>query len=589
MEAPCRPVDTELLNEADHIGREGVGIFLLVVGNEVHDPERRRADLTEENRMLGRHRRNAIPPLVPVVGVPGVHDAVAGLVFEAVTGLFAAFNRLALDAGEIVRPEKPAGDNHVVRADRTHGIDERLHADGFEALVFLLLVGIEKRRLVVLALLADPAAVAPDFPADAVRLVEKIEDDRGMILVVRGAILPEFGMLRFRSAETVKVDRDVRPAVGGQTDDLVDSGAKRLAAVVLIGAAPEPVRLVDRQADAVGVPLVNADYNRLNHLIAVGDALHSAGVKALQPHLLAVGIDEAVALYAHRLWPLGAVLRLIGNVAGCLLALARGGGGMKLGRIGGDKSDILHLQFSGLDHKEAGHHHKLCRVFRNEERLLARLPALGVLLSVNGTGLALEFLARGVFEFEKNARIKPRLFAAREIFDFPLPGHLHGFNSGGQIVFAIGVYQLARLGRNEFGVAFAFFLRRNERTVALQTALCALTEFGGIFSLALLPVFALGLLGRIFHKFVLRDDRKIADRHRSALHVEKRRHNRKAERALGNLNRFLDRKPIFRAFPAADMRSTFVLLKLGIDEVHHNARIEPRLRTTHDILDFHFA
>ena len=73
MEAPGRPVDAVLLDEADHVRREGVGILLPRVVDERHLVLRRGADLAEEDRMLRRDREDTRPAVVPVVGVPLVN------------------------------------------------------------------------------------------------------------------------------------------------------------------------------------------------------------------------------------------------------------------------------------------------------------------------------------------------------------------------------------------------------------------------------------------------------------------------------------------------------------------------------------
>ena len=125
MEAPARPVDAILLNEGEHIGRERVRIFLLVVGNEVHHTERRGTDFTKEDRILREHGKHAIPPLMPVIRVPGVHHAIPRWIGKFIR----RFALVIRNAREIIRPEETACDNHILCARRAHGIHEGLHAN----------------------------------------------------------------------------------------------------------------------------------------------------------------------------------------------------------------------------------------------------------------------------------------------------------------------------------------------------------------------------------------------------------------------------------------------------------------------------
>src|SRR5947208_49237 len=69
-----------------------------------------------------------------------------------------------------------------------------------------------------LFLFRDEAAVAPNFPRCAVRLVEEVEQDSGMVLEFRRGVPPKIGVLLLGRAEPMKIQQHISAAVGDQRD-----------------------------------------------------------------------------------------------------------------------------------------------------------------------------------------------------------------------------------------------------------------------------------------------------------------------------------------------------------------------------------
>ena len=315
-----------------------------------------------------------------------------------------------------------------------------------------------------------------------------------MVLVVRRAVLPERDVLRLRRTEAVKVDRDVCAAVCREAHYLVyvaaERGRRRVGLSALELSAAEPVVVVDREADAVCVPFVYGDDRRLDLLVAVRDRLHPARVHALEPHLPPVGVDKSVADDPERLRPLLAALRLVGDIPRLFLALALRRRRIKRLRIDLGDLDVFHLHLARLRHEEARHDDKLHGIRRDEERRRLSLPAVRVLLDIARTGRILELLAVRALELEEHAGVEPRPLARLEVPDFPHPGNPQRLHALGQIVFPVGVDQLAGLFHLEIGVQLSLLGGRGERT-GLCHALAGLRAAGGplrgTFAVCLLP------------------------------------------------------------------------------------------------------
>ena len=262
---------------------------------------------------------------------------------------------------------------------------------------------------------------------------------------MRRAVLPERDVLRLRRTEAVKVYDDVCAAVCGEADDLVTRIAERLAPVVRrIDARAEPVGLVDRQAYAVRLPLVDGYDRRLRLLRAVRNRLHAAGVDALEPHFVAVGVHEPIALDLYHLRPLRAILWFVGHETRLDLALALSRGAVE--RFGGgcDTADVLHLHLARIDLEEARHDDESHGLGRHEERRLAILPALRIALRVYRARV-LDLLAGSVLELEEDARVEPGFGACLEVFDLPLPGELQRLDARRHVILLVGVDELAWL------------------------------------------------------------------------------------------------------------------------------------------------
>ena len=70
MEAPSGPVDLVLLDKAEHIRDERIGVFLVFFGDEVHDTFDFGTDLSEEDGVFFENGEHPIPSLMPVIGMP---------------------------------------------------------------------------------------------------------------------------------------------------------------------------------------------------------------------------------------------------------------------------------------------------------------------------------------------------------------------------------------------------------------------------------------------------------------------------------------------------------------------------------------
>src|SRR5690606_5962145 len=103
VERPAGPVEFVLLDEAEHVGRPGVRVFVLVGAEEGHGFGLG-AELADEERIaLGEREELALPVAFPRVNVRGVNDA---------TSAFALLQRVAVeDAGEVVAPVESADDD----------------------------------------------------------------------------------------------------------------------------------------------------------------------------------------------------------------------------------------------------------------------------------------------------------------------------------------------------------------------------------------------------------------------------------------------------------------------------------------------
>lgn len=232
------------------------------------------------------------PAAFPRVDMGGVNDAVA---------LGGVLQRVAVDnAGEVEGPVEGAGDDDVAAAEGAHVFHGGLRARGLEAVGFPFLLLGEEGGFVGrgFGFFGHEAAVAPDFPRDAVRLVDEVKEDGGMVGVESADIGPKGEVLVFDRAVNVEVDNEVGAAVGGGVDEGgVDEGAVGNAAIGLAGgfaaglALAAPVGVFHGEADDDGIPVLDGLDGGGDSAVAFGVDFEAGDGDALEPDFVARGVN----------------------------------------------------------------------------------------------------------------------------------------------------------------------------------------------------------------------------------------------------------------------------------------------------------
>ena len=137
------------------------------------------------------------------------------------------------------------------------------------------------------------------------RLVIQIVKDRGLVRIDRREILPErqavgvgHGMLAdvhapFVAIRPMQIQNDVAALRRAGVHRLMHQIAIGFPAIGLFGRLAEPAILAKRQADDVGVPVLDGDVERLENMSLAGAGpFQAGGIDAPQPNGLVLAVEN---------------------------------------------------------------------------------------------------------------------------------------------------------------------------------------------------------------------------------------------------------------------------------------------------------
>ena len=256
------------------------------------------------------------------------------------------------------------------------------------------------------------------------RLVEEVEDHRGMILVACGGIFPEVDMLLLRGLEAMQVEQQIRAAIGGEGDDVHrrarDSRRRRLSR-----------RAPNQYSSFTGSRMMFAFHCSIATCVAFITCspftrpFEAHDIHALQPERLAVLGQNLVALDVQFLRPLVALRRFGGDLGSLCAPPPR----LWLWRPGAPRARSACSTMSSRSKvpfctwKSAGMKSSATAPSGTRNSIL-RSTQPSVFLRVFGAPGAPSVFPRGVLEIHHEPRVEPRLLARLQIAHALPPGQL---------------------------------------------------------------------------------------------------------------------------------------------------------------------